>query len=188
MLTEPPHKSRGISAPPRGAQRVRRVFVSVAPSELTSFERIKWALRNILTDVKRHNGIYPYSAGAPKIADVLKRAGLSERFLEKQGGNLLREKQKAHYKKLIKRVLRRVKSGRYFPIKSRTGHQHSERSASWLALQAQLNGIKQAWIEAELEYIDAQNRVGELDKLANELRAENDRLLGLLAGAGIHVL
>lgn len=95
MLTERPHKSRGISAPPRGAQRVRRVFVSVAPSELTSFERIKWALRNILTDVKRHNGIYPYSAGAPKIADVLKRAGLSERFLEKQGGNLLREKQKA---------------------------------------------------------------------------------------------
>lgn len=167
---------------------MRRVFVPVAPSELASFERIKWALRKILTEVKQHNGIYPFSAGAPKIADALKRAGLSERFLEKQGGNLLREKQKAHHKKLIKRVLRRVKSGRYFPTKDRTGHQHSERSASWLALQAQLIGIKQAWIEAELEYIEAQNRAGELEKLANDLRAENDRLVGLLVDAGIHIL
>lgn len=97
---------------------MHRVFVPVAPSELASIERIKWALRKILADVKQHNGTYPFSAGAPKIADVLKRAGLSERFLEKQGGNLLREKQKAHCKKLIKRALRRVKSGRYFPSRT----------------------------------------------------------------------
>jgi len=121
-------------------------------------------------------------------ADVLKRAGLSERFLEKQGGNPLRERQKAHYKKLIKRVLRRVKSGRYFPIKHRGGPQHTERAADWSALKAQLVGIKQAWVEAELEYIEAQNRLVELEKIANDLRAENDRLMGLLKDAGIHIL
>jgi len=167
---------------------MQRVFVPVAPTELASFERIKWALRRILTEVKQHNGIYPFSVGAPKIADVLKRADLSERFLEKQGGNLLREKQKAYYKMLIKRVLRRVKSGRYFPTKDRPGHHQTERSASWLALQAQLIGIKQAWVEAELEYIDAQNRAVELEKIADDARAENGRLTGLLVDAGIHIL
>ena len=160
----------------------------VAPSELPSTERIRWALRKILAEVKQHGGTYPFSAGAPKIADVLKRAGLSERFLEKQGGNLLRERQKARDKKLIKRVLRRVKSGRYFPIKDRGGPQQTERSADWSALTAQLVSIKQAWVEAELEHIEAQNRVVELEKIANDLRAENDRMLGLLTDAGIHIL
>ncbi|MBH0240024.1 hypothetical protein [Methylobrevis albus] len=141
-----------------------------------------------MAEVKQHSGTYPFSAGAPKIADVLKRAGLSERFLEKKGGNLLRERQKAHHKKLIKRVLRRVKSGRYFPIKDRGGQQHTERFGDWSAISAQLVGIKQAWVEAELEHIEAHNRVVELENLANDLRAENDRLLGLLTDAGIHFL
>lgn len=145
-------------------------------------------MRAILADVKQHHGRYPFSAGAPKITDVLKRAGLSERFLEKQGGSPFREKQKAHYKKLIKRVLRRVKSGRYFPTNGGIGNQHAGSSASWLALQSQLAGLKQAWVEAELEYIESQNRAVELEKLTSDLRAENQRLLGLLSDAGIRLL
>lgn len=64
------------------------IYVSVAPQDLSSHERIDWALNAIKADIAKNHGIYPYSKSRPTIQEVLRRAGLGKTFLEAKGNAL----------------------------------------------------------------------------------------------------
>lgn len=182
----------GIShrqTPERKPPVARRVFVPCAPLELKSFARIDWALRAILKEVKKNHGKYPHSERAPNIREVLLRASLSTRYLERQNGSTYREALKGRYKEKIKRVLRRIKSGRYVTSSIRPlGGEERESSSSFLKLQEQLRTLKERWVKAELEFIDAQVRLQSLEEEIQELNKEKSRLRDLLAASNVHIL
>ncbi|NMG38534.1 hypothetical protein GRZ55_04660 [Chelativorans sp. ZYF759] len=142
-----------------------------------------------MEEVKHNRGEYPYSSRAPTIREVLFRAGLSARYLENQNGTRSRETLKARCKEKIKRVLRRVKSGRYNAARrthKADGNRHEP--SRWVELREKLQSLKQRWAEQELEYIDAQNCIQEYEGRLQELTAEVDRLRNLLAASNIHIL
>lgn len=171
------------------APSARRIFVPCAPLDLDSFGRIDWTLRTVLKEVKQNHGKYPHSVRAPTIREVLLRSGLSVKYLEFQGGSPYREVLKTRYKKKIKRVLRRIKSGRYLSVSnSQPSDSGRMEPHSWSKLRGQLQSLKQRWVEAELEYIDAENRIRELQAVVEELTEDNERLRNLLSDLGVHVL
>lgn len=189
-MTESSHKHPNPKRPTGTHRASRRVFVPCAPMELESFSRVDWVLRTILKEVKQNHGKYPHSDRAPNVREVLLRAGLSKTYLEFQGGTAYREHLKARCKKKIKRVLGRIKSGRYRSASRSQATPNGERSesAAWFKLQEQLRSLKQRWVEAELEFIDAENRVRDLEKIVQSLTGENERLRGLVAESNIHIL
>ena len=80
MIERPPRRR-----PSRKPKRVRKTkgpqvtikYVSLAPSHLTSSEKIAWALGTIASEVKSNGGNYPYSKSRPNIQEVLRRAAAS---------------------------------------------------------------------------------------------------------------
>ncbi len=189
-MTEVSHKRRPRRHTAKKGAAAPRILVPCAPHDLESFERIDWTLRTILKEVKQNRGKYPHSARAPTIREVLVRGGLSKTYLEFQGGNLYRENLKERYKKKIKRVLGRIATARYrsqSPAQSAAETARADTSA-WSKLRDQLQALKQRWVEAELEYIDAESRVRKLEESVQELTGENERLRSLLTESNIRVL
>lgn len=150
----------------------RRIFVPCAPTELDSFSRIDWVLRTMFTEVKRHRR-YPYTARGPTIREVLRRALLSDRFLEVQGGNPYREERKVRYKYKIKRVLGLLNNKKMpLPLRGTDTDKLTASCKSERAARDELRSLRQRWVEAELEYTELQNRIlaleGELRRLTSE--------------------
>lgn len=188
-MTEASHKRPPRKRSVKKSSAVQ-ILVPCAPHELGSFESIDWTLRAILAEVKQNRGQYPHSERAPTIREVLFRAGLSKRYLEYQGGNPYRDSLKERYKKKIKRVLGRIATARY---RSQSAAQSAAEkagtdSSAWFKLRDQLQALKQRWVEAELEYIDAKSRARKLEESVQELTGENERLRSLLAESNIRVL
>jgi hypothetical protein len=144
---------------------------------LTGVEKIVNALRGIERDVENNNGLYPLNGGRITQQEVLRRAALSPAFLEKS-----RNKQvKAHVTQWLVGVNGQILRGAKTIRRTIT--------ARVSEITDEVNAIRQAWAEAELEYVHAQQMVLEikvtnaaLEKtntaLKNEVAKLKDQLVG----------
>lgn len=189
-MTEASYRRPIRTLPRRPKTLTERIFVPCAPLELSSFVRIDWVLRAMISEFKSNHGKYPYSSRMPGTREVLRRAHLSNAFLERQGGNEYRESEKFWYKRKVKRVLSRLRCRRYLTQAFAPGgkYQTETEPASWNGLRQELHALKQRWCVAELEFVDAQARVAELEASCQELSGENQRLQKLLGETNIHIL
>lgn len=74
-----------VVAGERKQRNVRVVVVTGPPSNFTSsIRKVLWALRRVVEESARNGGIYPPTNRRPRVAQVLKRAGLPPTFLEKR--------------------------------------------------------------------------------------------------------
>jgi hypothetical protein len=131
---------------------------------LTSAEKIADALRSIERDVESNGGLYPLNGGRITQQEVLRRANLSPAFLEKSHNKELKTLVTQWLARVNSQMLRGVKTIRR-AITDRVTEAHDE-----------LNMIRQAWTEAELEYIHGQQMIAEANAAITILHQTNASL------------
>jgi hypothetical protein len=143
---------------------------AAAERAATTVEKIARAQRAIERDLEKYNGVYPYAGGRLSTEEVLRRAGLSETILQKRRHRALRASVNAWVSNLKKTLMK----GRRVVRKAVTERVDSARD--------EIARIRQAWAEAELEYIEQANKItaltrkcAELENLLRILKSESDR-------------
>lgn len=160
------------SAGKRGNDRILEEGRAAAGKRKESTEEaIERSQRLIERDVEKHHGIYPM--GAITAAEVLRRAGLNVRLLAKPRHHELR----AEVNAWVERVQKRVLQGSEVIRRAVTERKD--------VAEATADAIRQRWVEAELEYVEAQNAMRKLHARCAELEAENARLRASLGGPNV---
>lgn len=146
-----------------GASAARRKLV-------TTRGLVILAMRDMQKELRRNNWIYPFTEdGRVSIQEVLRRAGKSSAALEKPwhkvaGG--LKEKVSNWVARMNRVLPRSVQAFRHL-ISSRADE-----------ADARLHALRQVWVEAELEYIEAGAALLKKDAEILELKAIIARLEG----------
>lgn len=134
------------------------------------------AMREMEREIEKNNGIYPFGDGQVSLQEVLRRAGKSPAALEKPQhktpGGL-----KETVTEWVSRVNGRITGGIRTVRKMITERVNEA--------DERLEQFKQAWTEAELEYIQAREDLVEKDKEITALKREISRLKAELAGANV---
>ncbi|TBG58344.1 hypothetical protein ELG71_08250 [Rhizobium leguminosarum] len=131
------------------------IYVSVAPADFNADEKIKWALREIQSDLNKNNGVYPYSSRKPGIQEVLRRADLGKSYLEKKGEDSVRDKIQSKRKEAIKAGISSIRGTVFPPV------------VAWAAVadeSDQIAALKQKWHVTILELEEAQHRIEVLER------------------------
>ena len=135
------------------------------------------AMREIEREIEKNNGIYPFTRdGQISIQEVLRRAGKSPAALEKpqhKSPNGLKETVTEWVEGVNGRITGGVRTVR--KIITERVNEADER----------LKEFKQAWTEAELEYLQAREDIAERDRTIRELKREVERLSADLAGTNV---
>ncbi|MCJ2096327.1 hypothetical protein MKK67_28060 [Methylobacterium sp. J-072] len=144
-----------------------------AQRKLSTRERCEAAMRDIQADVEANKGIYPLSDGRITLQEVLRRAGLSSAALEKRHHHDFKAEVADWVAGANKRIARGARTIRKV-VTERVDEANAE-----------IKAIRQAWTEAELEYVDGR---GELAKLTTEnaaLARQVQQLQAELAGRNV---
>jgi hypothetical protein len=171
MSREPTALRRMIAEHGRGEARRRLV---------TTVEKIARAMRDIEQDVELNDGVYPFGKGKLSRQEVFRRAGLGPAVLEKKRTAEERERNAATKQKLDEwlghanaKLLRGAKSIRR-AITARVDEAHEE-----------LKAIRQRWAEAELEYVDGQEKLAAANSTIAGLRKRVARLEAEFSGGKV---
>jgi hypothetical protein len=186
-MSERPHRRR----PPRKPKRVQKSkgpqvtikYVSLAPSHLKSSEKIEWALSTIASEKRRNRGIYPYSDGLPTIQEVLRRAGLGKKYLERKGDSARADLRRQTLKDRIKDGLFEINGTRPVQIADELSPTSDKRAES-----QELRHLRQLWCERELEFIQTENDLTQVQAELAALRDENLKLRAELKNDNLHIL
>ncbi|ANY77105.1 hypothetical protein BB934_01795 [Microvirga ossetica] len=135
------------------------------------------AMREMEREIEKNNGLYPFAEdGFVNTQEVLRRAGKSSALLEKShhkvAGGL-----KEDVTDWVMRVNGRITGG--VRIVRKLIRQEVNEADD------RVEAIKQAWTEAELEYIQAREDIVEKDKEITVLKLEISYLKAKLAGANV---
>jgi hypothetical protein len=130
-------------------------------------------MREIESDIERNDGVYPYSEGEISTAEVLRRAGLSTAALQKPRHRETRDS----VNNWVKAVQLKIKHGSKVVRREIT-----ERAQ---VAKREVAGIRQSWVEAELEYIETTAKLAQLSERYARLEEENARLRAALAGENV---
>lgn len=144
-----------------------------ARRKATTRERCEAAMRNIQADVEANKGIYPLNDGRITMQEVLRRADLSSAALEKPHHRDFKGEVTDWVAGANRRIARGARTIRKV-VTERVDDANAE-----------IKAIRQAWTEAELEYVDGR---GELAKLTTEkaaLMREVQQLRAELAGRNV---
>lgn len=135
------------------------------------------AMRAMEREIERGNGIYPLAEdGKVSAQEVLRRAGKSSALLEKA-----HHKVKGGLKETVTDWVAAVNgkiSGGVWTVRKMITERVDE-------ADARLKAFKQAWVEAELEYVQAKDDLRLKDKEISALRREVERLELELAGSNV---
>jgi chromosome segregation ATPase len=144
---------------------------------ITTVEKLAKAMRDIEHDVEVNNGVYPFGNGKLSRQEVFRRAALGPAVLEKKRTPEERERNAAMKRKLEEwlghasaRMLRGAKTIRR-AITARVDEANEE-----------LKAIRQRWVEAELEYLDCQEKLAAANSTIGDLRKQAARLEAELGG------
>ncbi|WP_408902557.1 hypothetical protein [Methylobacterium radiotolerans] len=135
--------------------------------------RCEVAMKKIEAEVERDGGLYRRNRGRITAAEVLYRAGLSKRLLQKPQNRDL------------KRDINAWVLGANTRIAKGTGTIRGEITDRVERSDDVARAIRQAWCEAELEYVEGRNEVARLTEENARLAAENAKLAAELAGRNV---
>lgn len=135
-----------------------------ASRKANTYDRCREAMSSMERDIAENGGIYPFNDGRLTVQEVLRRAKLSKAALEKEHHRSLKEAVSDWVAQSSRKIARGAKSIRKV-VTQRVDDAND-----------QVRQIQQAWAEAELEYIDAQNEIARLTMDNAVLRRELDSL------------
>ena len=162
------------SAPASPSSRIgdegRRVS---AGRKASTRERCEAAMRDIQADVEANDGIYPLNDGRITLQEVLRRAGLSSAALEKPHHRGFKGEVADWVAGANKRIARGARSIRK-AVTARVDDANDE-----------IRAIRQAWTEAELEYVEGRAEVATLTTANAALHREVQRLKAELSGVNV---
>jgi hypothetical protein len=158
-------------------------YVSIAPGHLSSSDRIDWALATIASDVEGNDGVYPCSDRRPTTQEVLRRAGLGPRYLERKGDSAPADLQRERLKEKIKAGLSKINGTRPILTIGESSTSSDKRIES-----QELRQLRQLWCERELEFIETENCLAETQAELARLRDEILKLRTQLGYADLHIL
>jgi hypothetical protein len=164
-------------------QQVTVKYVSMAPTHLTSSERIDWALLTIASEVDSNDGIYPCSERLPNIQEVLRRAGLGSRYLERKNDSAQADLRRKTLKDKIKDDLSKINDTRPVLTVRKPSTPSVERVE-----RLELRQLRQLWCERELEFIETENNLAQTQAELAHLRDEVLKLRTQLDTANLHIL
>ena len=137
-----------------------------------SRKQILTAMAVIEADVEKNAGVYPFAGGKITMAEVLRRAGKSEGYLRKsEPASLLELKEEVQ--DFVDRASRLISQGARNIRKDVTDRVREA--------QAELDLVRQAYHETELQFSDTLNLLQNAERTIEELRAEKNALLKKLA-------
>ncbi|TXM95307.1 hypothetical protein [Methylobacterium sp. WL116] len=144
-----------------------------AKRKATTQERCSDAMRDIQADVEANKGIYPLNDGRITLQEVLRRADLSSAALEKPHHRAFKGEVADWVAGANKRIARGARTIRKV-VTERVDDAN-----------AQIKAIRQAWTEAELEYVEGRDEVATLTTENAKLVREVQHLKAELAGRNV---
>jgi len=164
-------------------QNQLRIATAGAKAAKLKFEAsralIRTRMREIEADVEKHGGVYPYAGGKISCAEVLRRAGKSPAYLRKKEPPAL-VKLRDEVDAWVDRVTKDIAADARIVRKKVTDRVLEARS--------ELNLVRQAYAETELELSDMQADLRNAEKTIEQLRGENTTLLKKLSGKTVFEL
>lgn len=136
-------------------------------------ERCEAAMRDIQTDVEANKGIYPLNDGRITLQEVLRRADLSSAALEKPHHRAFKGEVTDWVTGANKRIARGARTIRKV-VTERVDDANAE-----------IKAIRQAWTEAELEYVEGRGEVAKLTTENAALARQVQQLKAELAGRNV---
>jgi hypothetical protein len=135
------------------------------------------AMKEIERQIEQNQGTYPFTKdGRVSVQEVLRRAGMSAAVLEKP-----HHKKRGGLNEIVtewSNGINRKVSGGVKIVRRMIFEQVDEANL-------RLKAFRQAWVEAELEYIEAQDLIAKSEKVVSALEDEVRRLKEGLEGAQI---
>lgn len=186
-MAERSHRRR----PPKKPARARKhpntqpviKYVSIAPRDLHPSGKIDWALIAIASEMESNEGIYPHTRRLPNIQEVLRRAGLGSKYLERKRDTAQADYRREMLKNEIKMRLSEINGTRPLPIASK-----APGSSDAYVESKELRRIRQLWCERELEFIEIENCLAQAKAEIARLHDENLKLQAQRDTANLHVL
>lgn len=133
-------------------------------------------MRDIQVDVEANKGIYSLNDGKITLQEVLRRAGLSSAALEKPHHRSFKVEVAGWIAGANKRIARGARSIRKI-VTARVDDANDE-----------IRAVRQAWTEAELEYVEGREEVATLTVQKAALQREVQRLKAELSGRDVSLL
>lgn len=161
-------KVRGHAIAEAGRTVARKRHIEAA-------ETIHAAMKKIEDDVQANGGIYPLNKGVISIQELLRRAGKSAGYLEKKTVRMVALK--ADVTKWINSINSKIVRGAKF-IKRTVTERVDEANE-------EVKKIRQAWTEAELEYLVTRGELKAAQAIIADLQKQNASLLAQNSGAKV---
>lgn len=130
-------------------------------------------MRDIQADVEANKGIYPLNDGRITLQEVLRRADLSSAALEKPHHSAFKGEVTDWVVGANKRIARGARTIRK-AVTERVDDANAE-----------IKAIRQAWTEAELEYVEGRGEVAKLTTENAALARQVQQLQAELAGRNV---
>jgi DNA repair exonuclease SbcCD ATPase subunit len=138
-----------------------------------SRKRIRQAMRHIEEQVETNGGVYPLAGGRITLAEILRCAGKSDAYLRKtHPPHLVALKEEVQ--DFVDRANRLIKKGSRSIRRDITDRVREA--------QTELDLVRQAYAEAELEHSDALAKLEIAEKTIEDLRSDNLELRAKLSG------
>lgn len=144
-----------------------------AQRKVSTRERCEGAMRDIQADVEANKGIYPLNDGRITLQEVLRRADLSSAALEKPHHRDFKGEVNDWIAGANKKIARGARTIRKV-VTERVDDANAE-----------IKAIRQAWTEAELEYVDGRAAVAKLTTENAALARQVKQLQAELAGRNV---